>query len=89
MEKNQQNEKQMEEIAQMKRDYIAAFSTESGKRVLENLEKVCYINNTTYTKNGDALGMAMHEGMRFVVVHIKNLINFDLEKLKSLTQKGE
>ncbi len=81
-------EKQMAEIEQMKKDYLAAFSTEAGKRVLTNLENICYINKTTFTK-GDDLAMALHEGMRFVVVHIKNMMNMNIEQLKKLVVKGE
>lgn len=81
-------EEQMAELEQMKKDYISTFSTEAGKKVLVNLENVCYIHRTTFAK-GDAYATHFHEGMRFVVVHIKNMQNFNLDTLKKLVMKGE
>jgi hypothetical protein len=81
------DERQMEEIEQKKKDYIAVFSTAEGKRVLADLENVCFIHRTTYSnQEGRTL---LNEGMRFVVVHIKNIMNMNVEKLKKLIQKGE
>ena len=81
-------EQQMVEIEQMKKDYLATFSTEAGKKVLNNLENVCFIHKTTFAK-GDSYAMALHEGMRFVVVHINNMMNMNIEMLKKLAGKGE
>jgi hypothetical protein len=89
MPENQQelNEKQIAEIEQKKRDYSSVFSSETGKRVLADLENTCFINRTTFSAaEGRTL---LNEGMRFVVVHIKNMMNMNIELLKKLAQKGE
>ena len=80
------NEKQLAEIEQLKKDYLSAFSSEAGKKVLAHLEKICFINRTTYSAEGKTL---LNEGMRYVIVHIKNMINFDVELLKKLAGKEE
>lgn len=79
-------EEQIEDLKQRKRDYVACFSTAEGKRVLADLESMCYINRTTFTPN-DALRIALNEGQRFVVVHIKNMMSLDIKTLEKL--KGE
>jgi hypothetical protein len=81
------DEKNTEALKQLKKDYLAVFSSEAGKRVLSNLEKICYIYRTTFSsQEGRTL---LNEGMRFVVVHIKNMMTLDLEQLKKLSLKGE
>lgn len=86
-EKENEQQKQQNKLKELKQDYLKVFSTESGKRVLANLESVCFINKTTYSERQGAI--YFNEGMRFVVVHIKNMINFDLKKLEELTREGE
>ena len=85
----QQQEKQLAALKQKKEDYLATFSTDAGKRVLKDLEHVCFINRSTFPKSADALSLALHEGMRFVAVHIKNMMDFDLTTINKLVQKGE
>ena len=83
------SEQQIAELEQLKRDYVATFSSEAGKKVLKHLEGISYINKTTFAKDGQGLTLAFHEGMRFVIVHIKNMMVFDLKTLRQLAQKGE
>ena len=79
-------EQQINKLEAIRKDYIACFSTASGKRVLTDLEKQCFINKTTFSPTkGRTL---LNEGMRFVVVHIKNMMSMDIETLKKLA-KGE
>lgn len=82
-------EEQMGKIEQLKKDYISTFSSEAGKKVLKDLERRCFTNKTTFPQNATALNLALNEGMRFVVVYIKNMINMNVELLKELTQRGE
>ena len=86
---NESQLKQLAELEQMKKDYLNVFSTVAGKQVLENLENVCFIHKTTFTKDTNGLTIAFHEGMRFVVVHIKNMMTMNIETLKKLATKGE
>ena len=81
-------EQQMAELEQMKKDYLTTFSTEAGKKVLASLENSCFVHKTTFPKNSEGLTLAFHEGMRFVAVHIKNMMNMNIETLKKLV-KGD
>lgn len=77
-------ERQMPELEQMKRDYISVFSSAEGKRVLAHLEDICFINRTTFSSvEGKTL---LNEGMRYVIVHIKNMLNFNIEKIRKLVE---
>ena len=78
---------QLNEIRQRKRDYLAAFGSEEGKRVLKDLEGMCYINKTTFSATRDRT--LLNEGMRFVVVHIKNIMDMDIKTLTKLVREGE
>lgn len=89
MKEEARQENQLEEIKQMKQSFVNAFSTESGKKVLADLEKLCFINRTTFPADGQALSLAKNEGMRFVVVHIKNMMNMDIKQLTELARKGD
>ena len=52
--------------------YVSTFKhSESGKKVLEDLEKQCFYNHTTLSS--DSLEMAFREGMRMVFLRIKNM----------------
>lgn len=81
-------EAQMVKLEQMKKDYATVFSTNEGKRVLANLEEVCYIHRTTFPKDAQALTLAFHEGMRYVIVHIRNMAKMDINRLKELIKEG-
>ena len=86
MEQEQENKAKLDEVEQLKKDYLATFNSETGKKVLAHLEKICFINRTTYSAEGKTL---LNEGMRYVIVHIKNMMNFDIELLKKLAGKEE
>ena len=65
-----------EEQRQLLKDYKGTFATEEGKRVLKNLSNECYETLVTFVedKNGGALGTAYNEGKRYVIMHIRRLI---------------
>ena len=71
---------QIEKLQSLKTDYINTFSTENGKHVLEDLVARCFIDNTTF--NGDVNQMIYSEGTRSIILHIKSMINMDIEKIK-------
>ena len=58
---------------QLKILYKNLFSTDDGKKVLEDLEKRFYFQNSTYIPNSDET--IYKEGQRSVVVFIKNQLN--------------
>jgi len=80
------NEKQIENLKQIKKDYLDTFSSNHGKRVLANLDKICFTNKTTYSEQPGRI--ELNEGMRFVVVHIKNMMLMNIETLTKLTREG-
>ena len=86
-EEQESQKKQLNELSELKKDYLATFSKGEGKRVLADLERMCFINRTTYPADKQALTLAFNEGARFVVVHIKNMMNLDLKKIHELSQK--
>ena len=85
----QVNDKQLAELEALKKDYISVFETSAGKRILADLEKKCFLNRSTMPQDGNPQVLAFHEGMRYVVVHIKNMQVMDIERLKGLARKGE
>ena len=76
---------QRAKLEENKKDYLETFSSGRGKKVLEDLEKVCFINKSTYSEKPG--GTFINEGMRMVVVHIKNTMNFNLDKLEQIMKE--
>jgi len=69
-------------IKGMREDYIKTFSTEEGIRVLKDLEKVCMFKTTTFDK--DSHVMAFQEGLRGVYLHIKTIMELNVEELEKM-----
>lgn len=79
----QEQRNDMSELEQRKKDYVETFTTPQGKRVLVDLERQCFVHKTTYDDNSNK--MAWREGARFVVgVHIKNMLDMNINRLKKL-----
>lgn len=58
--------------------YKTLFSSETGKEVLGDLERQCYLGISSYDDN--ALTMAFREGRRSVVLDIKRLLNTEFKE---------
>ena len=71
---------------QLIKDYMAAFSTEGGKRVLKDLSSRCYENQPTFVDQNPT-GSAYREGARGVMLHINFKLHSDPHKEKQLTAK--
>lgn len=67
----------------LREDYKKTFSTEEGKRVLKDLENTCFYNTTTFSDK--ALMIAFNEGNRAVFLHIKTILELDIETLEKLS----
>jgi|TARA_R100000329_G_C7463936_1_gene163404 acyl-CoA-binding protein len=63
-----------EDLKQLIISYKQVFTSDHGKKVLEDLEKRCSFNATTHVK-GDSHESAFLEGTRSVVLFIKNMLN--------------
>ncbi len=63
----------VKEIEAIKYMYKQVFTTDSGKKVLQDLEARSNYRNTTYVQN-DSNGTAFEEGKRTVYLHILNML---------------
>tara|TARA_R110000822_G_scaffold23884_2_gene73303 strand:+ start:1909 stop:2136 length:228 start_codon:yes stop_codon:yes gene_type:complete len=61
--------------------YKIVFGSDEGKSVLEDLERRCFYNVTTFSK-GDTNETAFFEGQRTVLLFIKGMLNKKIEKEK-------
>lgn len=57
-------------------DFMECFGTESGKRVLARLSKLCHENEPCIV-NGNTHGTAYNEGKRCVILHIRKMLAKD------------
>ena len=87
MARRKVNENNPEFLKQLKRDYMATFGTEPGKRVLKDLEDKGYIHRSTFSAVRDRT--LLNEGIRYMVVYIKNMLTRDLEELEKLIREGD
>ena len=80
-----EDEKKLEELKQLNKDFMHVFALPEGKRVLEYLEKTYFIRSTTMRVD-DPYGVVYSEGQRTVVLDIHRLMNpkFDefIEKVR-------
>tara|TARA_R100000773_G_scaffold31020_1_gene26507 strand:- start:146 stop:397 length:252 start_codon:yes stop_codon:yes gene_type:complete len=67
-------ERRQQEIEQLRDMYTQTFTSENGKKVLNDLANRCHAMSTTFI-SGDANASAFEEGKRAVFLHIKNMIN--------------
>ena len=67
--------------------YRAVFLTPDGKRVLNHLCKVGFVNDTTYV-NANSHESAHREGMRRVVLSILRFIDRDPQEFLNLEKEA-
>lgn len=72
-------------LAQQRRDYRSAFASESGKRVLADLARLCYLTDSTFSEN--PYQTAVNEGRRQVMLHIQTIMRLDIDALMALQQR--
>ena len=61
------------------KNYKIVFSSDEGKKVIEDLEKRCHEFVTTHDKN-NSHETAFLEGQRSVLIFVKSMINKNLEE---------
>jgi len=86
-ENKEQLKKLESQIAENSQLYKRVFLTDDGKKVLQDLEKRCFMNHTTYNDNHGQ--MSFSEGRRSIYIHIKNLIEKDLKDILEDLTKGD
>ena len=67
----------------MREDYKKTFESEEGKRVLADLERVGFFKTTTFVAN-DAMATIFNEGTRAFLLHIKTVLELDVEALEKM-----
>ena len=78
---------EIDRIREVKQLYIDVFENDNGKKLLEELEKRCFIHRSTFNKDG--MAMAFNEGQRSIILHIKNMMKIDIEATKKLIEAQE
>lgn len=79
----------MKKVEALKKTYLRVFSSADGKKVLEDMEGSFYINAPTISNSNDPLRMALHEGMRNAFLHIKHMMNLDIELIAKLRKEQD
>ena len=70
----------LEQLKALKKSYLNTFNSESGKKVLKDLERHCFIKGTTFSEK--SLRLAFNEGQRSIYLHINTMMQFDFTKLE-------
>lgn len=79
---------QLKKLRELKESYITCFSTDAGKKVLEDLERKSRVHTTTFIP-GDIYATIFNEGMRANVLYMRTMINLDVERLAELQAEAE
>ena len=75
MQKQQnENNNNNQKIKELIQQYKTVFGSDEAKLVMDDLEKRCFYNVTTFAK-GDTNETAFFEGQRTVLLFIKSMIN--------------
>jgi hypothetical protein len=71
------------------RDYKSVFGSEEGKRVLEDIYRICRMRTTTVPQSGKELELFINEGRRQVALHLDAVMSIDLENYAKLSGEVE
>ena len=69
----QNNNNNNQKIKDLIKQYKTIFKSDDGKMVMDDLEKRCFYNVTTFSKGDNET--AYYEGQRTVLLFIKSMIN--------------
>jgi len=69
-----QSENSNKKIKELIKNYKAAFGSNDGKAVMDDLEKRCFYNSSTFSRN-EPNETAFFEGQRTILLFIKSMIN--------------
>ncbi len=76
-------QKQLDELKQLQNDYRHVFSTDEGKRVLNDLKTRGFFYSTTVVP-GDQQGSAVNEGSRVMVLYIGTMLDRSFDEILKL-----
>jgi len=77
---------ELNQLKALKTSYKKCFETDDGKKVLADLKKRCFYNDTTLYSDLTGLQMAFNEGTRSVVLDIESMS--DLSTIKEDKDAG-
>lgn len=66
------------DIVELTKTYQRVFKSSDGETILEDLEKRCNVNNTSFSENPHET--SFREGQRQVVLFIKSIVNKNLKE---------
>tara|TARA_R110001592_G_scaffold181648_1_gene424458 strand:- start:946 stop:1179 length:234 start_codon:yes stop_codon:yes gene_type:complete len=73
MSDEQQSQEQQEKVNGLIKNYKLTFETESGAKVLEDLQRRCHMFTTTNVKS-DSHESAFNEGQRAVMLFVMSML---------------
>ena len=73
-------DKSLQIIREQKQLYLTVFDNPDGKALLNELSIRAFEKRTTFNK--DSHQTAFNEGQRSIVLHIKNMLILDVDKLE-------
>ena len=81
-------ENNIDKIKALREDYKKTFDCPEGKRVLKHMEDVGFWRATTFVPN-DPMATCFNEGTRSFLLHIKTLLEMDIEQLEKIAKETE
>lgn len=76
-----------EKLKALQKSYNQVFSTDEGKIIMADLERVCFYNSTTINQNPEIT--AFNEGQRAALLHIKTRVRMNALKLERKATDGQ
>lgn len=77
----------VDQVEALKKSYLSTFNSESGKKVLKDLERRCWSKATTFNEN--TCRLAFNEGQRSIYLHINSMMNLDIVKMRKLQEEED
>ena len=72
-QQNQNQQENQEQVNELVKNYKLTFESESGTKVLQDLQRRCHLFTTTNVK-GDSHESAFMEGQRAVILFVINIL---------------
>ncbi len=76
-----------EKLKELQQKYNRLFTSDDGKEVMKDLERVCFYNQSTINQNPEIT--AFNEGQRAALLHIKTRMRMNALKLERKVSDGQ
>lgn len=77
----------LKQVEALKKAYLRVFDSEDGKKVMQDLERRCYVHSPTISQNNDPLKMAYREGQRATYLHIQHMMRLNIKRIREMQEK--